>query len=447
MDPEQDEHDELDEQHGQKRKRYEDGDEDGDDNGDEEQQQRLQQRLQQRNDLKANFIREICYLYQKYKNAHSDENLSALFEKLFELLWEWAEYTFHNTSDNLWIDVLTTKNSCDGQTIKDCILTLFEIESKWIKYSRHDKTTWRPMVDPSILFLKFLLHVINKLPIKPQDITDDLYREKLRGVSIIVGESDNHGIFNIALSKEGTLFYKKRTKEDAHTIDETINAINLVFDDRRFDFTHGNYSLNHVISLFCNQLLRPPPLKQKFIRATDAKELCEKKERSTGILDVVEDENEERMLNHARETAERLLQEETRELAARNKTEQVLSETRNAIKSMIKTTKPKPKCKWGNSCRIRSKTKFGDDHFKRYQHPLYIGKKFIPINERNYSTNTNTNTDIPNSSLTGGTRFRTRKINKSINKYRHTKKHNSCSCSRYHTRHRSKRIRRTRRRH
>jgi hypothetical protein len=431
--------------YGQKRKRHEDGYEDGD----EEQQQRQQQRRQQRNDLKANFIREICDLYQKYKNAHSDENLSALFEKLFELLWEWAEYTSHNTSDNLWIDVLTTKNSCDGQTIKDCILTLFEIESKWIKYSRHDITTWRPMVDPSILFLKFLLHVIHNLSIKPTDITDDLYRAKLQGVSIIVGESDNHGIFNIALRKEGTLFYKKRTKEDVHTIDEIINAINLEFDNRRFDFTHGNYSLNHVISFFCNQLLIPPPLKQKFITATHAKELYEKKERSTGILDVVEDENEERELNHARETAERLLQEESRELAARNKTEQVLSETRNAIKSMIKMTKPKPKCKWGNRCRIRSKTKFGDDHFERYQHPLYRGKKFIPINERNYSTDTNS--DIPNSSLTGGTRIRTRKINKSINKYRHTKKHNSRYRTRSRTRSRSRsrsiRIRRTRRRH
>jgi len=322
------------------------------------------------------------------------------------------------------------QNSCQGRTIKECLLDLFEIESKWIKYNSNDVTTWRPMIDPSILFFKFLLHVIRYLYEKAKSI-NELIRKKLRGVSIIVGESDNHGILNIALSKEHTFFYKKRTRENVDEIDRLIDEINLEFDDRNFDFTHGNYSLNHVVSFFCNQLqvqpVAPNSRKRKFKSATDLKLFNEHQEQKKGTLDVLEDKQLEHRLEMMRKERAIEMEREARELKAIADRDRIVKDAKKSIESMVRRIgQSKTPCKYGIACRISTMTESGKFHCKNYQHPLYKGKEFIPINERQTLSKSN-----------GGSRLKTRKRNTSINKYTHTKNNNS----------HSKRNRRTRRRH
>ena len=381
----------------------------------------------ERNKVKDLYAQQISKLYKDYiENQREEEKLLELFNTLSDLLWVRAEYTCDDTGDNLWNEVLV-QNSCQGRTIKDCLLDLFEIESKWLKYDIMDVTTWKPMIDPSILFFKFLLHVIRYLSEKAK-IINELIRKKLRGVSIIVGESDNHGILNIALSKEHTLFYKKRTKENVDKIDEIIDAINLEFDSRKFHFTYGNYSLNHVVSFFCNQLLvRPVAPKQT---VAYAKNRYEDQERKKGTIQVLEDKEIEHKLEMMRKDRDIKVKKELRELKAKADTDRIVKDAKKSIQSMVrKIRKPKPPCKYGLKCRILSRTPYGISHFKKYQHPLYKGEEFKPINERQIR-------QIPSNS-NGGSRFRTRKRNTSINKYTHTKNNYS----------RSKRNRRTRRRH
>jgi hypothetical protein len=376
----------------------------------------------ERNKVKDLYAQQISKLYKEYIENPIEEKLLELFNTLSDLLWVRAEYTCDDTGDNLWNEVLV-QNSCQGRTIKDCLLDLFEIESKWLKYDIMDVTTWKPMIDPSILFFKFLLHVIRYLSEKAK-IINELIRKKLRGVSIIVGESDNHGILNIALSKEHTLFYKKRTKENVDKIDEIIDAINLEFDSRKFHFTYGNYSLNHVVSFFCNQLLvRPVAPKQT---VAYAKNRYEDQERKKGTIQVLEDKEIEHKLEMMRKDHDIEVKKELRELKAKADTDRIVKDAKKSIQSMVrKIRKPKPPCKYGLKCRILSRTPYGISHFKKYQHPLYKGEEFKPINERTIPSNSN-----------GGSRLKTRKRNTSI-KYTHTKNNYS----------RSKRNRRTRRRH
>ena len=188
------------------------------------------------------------YAEQIYNITTSEPlNKEELFDLLCEILWNYAEIS---DKYDMWDAVF--KINQGEHDIAYLLTKLFVIDSKWILLMSQGHTYKKQ--GPSILFLELLLHIIQY--ISRQEIT----KPKLDGVIRIVNRSDNSNILNLGIPNDGVLFFKQSSRENPTDIDLALDAINREFDDNNF-IRSGNYTLSHVVTSFCRQLLRPPKVK------------------------------------------------------------------------------------------------------------------------------------------------------------------------------------------
>ena len=229
------------------------------------------------------------YARRIYEAAGDPINKIELFNVLSELLWNYAEYAYMDIID-MWNNVFKTKHN--EIKIEDLLTNLFVINSKWLQ--RNDGTLFKYTIPgPSILFLELLLHIIQYINV--QELTESNTESKLNGVIKIVNRSDNSGMLNLGISENGTLFFKNCSRESSTVIDDLLNSINTEFDNKRFK-REDNYTLSHVVTSFCSQLLKPPESKPS-ITSIRAKELSEKKEKKSGFTIKVLDRSQQARLD------------------------------------------------------------------------------------------------------------------------------------------------------
>lgn len=286
-------------------------------------------------------------------------NKEELFDLLSEILWKYAEFS---EEYDMWDAVFNS----DDPNIKDLLTKLFVIDSKWLHLTGQDHDYKKE--GPSILFLELLLHIIQYI-----NHEEDKSEPKLNGVIRIVNRSDNSSILNLGIPEDGVLFFKKCSRENPTDIDSALNGINHEFDSNKF-VRSGNYTLSHVVSSFCEQLLEPPQVKQRSDANVQAKETAENKEKSSGghYRVTVLDEEHQDILDMKEGQKLRLekirLDQIKKEEEARKHQQQVVHELRRQVEQMEKTVAAagdKPICRYGVNCFRRH----NKEHVKDYSHP------------------------------------------------------------------------------
>jgi len=295
-------------------------------------------------------------------------NKADLFDLLSEILWKYAE----DSEYDMWDAVF--KSNHNEYAIADLLTKLFVIDSKWLKLIDQDHEYRKP--GPSILFLELLLHIIQYI-----NHQEDISEPKLDGVIRIVNRSDNSNILNLGIPDDGVLFFKKCSRETRTDIDSVLNGINHEFDSKKF-VRSGNYTLSHVVTSFCEQLLEPPEVKP--LSNADAKINAEKKEESSAKVSVIQvtvlDEQQQELLDMKEEQKfrkERIrLNNIKKEEDARKKQQQVLDDLRIQVertKAAAAAAGPRIyPCKYGDKCRRNTQHNYDDNgilHKDNYSHP------------------------------------------------------------------------------
>ena len=329
-------------------------------------------------------------------------NKAELFDLLSEILWKYAEFS---AEYDMWDAVFNS----DDPNIKDLLTKLFVIDSKWLHLTGQDHDYKKE--GPSILFLELLLHIIQYI-----NHQEDISESKLEGVIRIVNRSDNSNILNLGIPDDGVLFFKKCSRETPTHIDSALDAINHEFDSNNF-VRSGNYTLSHVVTSFCEQLIEPPEAKPLSTANVQAKINAEKKEELSGVSDIrvtlLEKDHQDRLdmkEEHKRLSEKIRLDKIKKEEEARKHQPQVVDELRRQVEQMKKTVAAaaaagagsagaaghKRQCKHGNKCRtpLDRIEKNGKSHKDNYYHPS-LNQKSKPSwkggggGSRNKQTNRN----------------------------------------------------------
>jgi len=301
-------------------------------------------------------------------------NQTDLFDLLSEILWKYAE----DSKYDMWDAVF--KSNHDGHAIADLLTKLFVIDSKWLQLIHQEHEYRKP--GPSILFLELLLHIIQYI-----NHQEDKSEPKLKGVIRIVNRSDNSNILNLGIPDDGVLFFKQCSREPRTDIDSVLNGINHEFDSNKFRRS-GNYTLSHVVTSFCEQLLEPPEGKQR--SNVDAKINAENEEKSSAkvsnIRVIVLNEQQQDRLDIKEGQKLRVeqirLEKIKKEEAARKRQQQVVDDLRRHVErtkaaaaaAAAAAAGPVPRikqCRYGYACRIHPETieKNGRSHKNNYSHP------------------------------------------------------------------------------
>ena len=317
-----------------------------------------------------------------------------LFDLLSEILWKYAE----DSEYDMWDAVF--KSNHNEHAIADLLTKLFVIHSKWLKLIGQDHEYRNP--GPAILFLELLLHIIQYI-----NHQEDKSEPKLKEVIRIVNRSDNSSILNLGIPEDGVLFFKKCSRENPTDIDSALNAINHEFDIKNF-VRSGNYTLSHVVTSFCEQLIEPPEAKSLSDANVRAKKIAEDKEKLSGglhrvtILDKSRQDRLDMKEEHKRLSEKIRLDKIKKEEEARKHQPQVVDELRRQVEQMKKTVAAAgaagPRiypCKYGDKCRRNTQHNYDDNgilHKDNYSHP---DKKLKPSwkpgggGSRNKQTNRN----------------------------------------------------------
>jgi hypothetical protein len=180
-------------------------------------------------------------------------NKLELFDKIFEILNQDVIRSMEDTpldvDYRLWYNTCTKycgKHSTKG--VLDLLRDVFYTEGKPILYTKTGMITHNIGL-PRVLFFELLLHLIEQLSEKAKH---DYNKEYFEGIITIVNDGDNSGILSYGVSDIDYFIF---------VTNENVEKIIIKLGEIDFKFTttaprQGNYTLAHVISSYCNLILR-----------------------------------------------------------------------------------------------------------------------------------------------------------------------------------------------
>lgn len=189
------------------------------------------------------YSQDLCNIM---KNTMTKQHKLELFDKIFEILDQDVVTRLNAPNEELWYDTCNRNCPDSESSVKDIIMTIFYTKGKHIF---NTKTHITSVTDglPRILFFELLLHLIEKL-----DKKTDYDKDYFKGFITTVNRSDNSGILSNGVSD--IEYFMMVTTENKEKIQRLLRDIDSKFttDAPR----QGNYTLTHVISSYCNLILR-----------------------------------------------------------------------------------------------------------------------------------------------------------------------------------------------
>jgi hypothetical protein len=203
------------------------------------------------------YSKELCDIMMV--NPISIIDKEHLFNKIFEILDQDVirslEHTPLEVDRRLWYNTCNRfcPTTSSSKRVIDLISDTFYTQGKPVFHIEGGIITINIGL-PRVLFFELLLYLIEKLNDKEYD------KEYFEGVIATVNDSDNSGILSYGVSDID--YFMMVTNENVEKIGQLLRSIDSKFTDDAP--RHGNYTLAHVISSYCNGKLiershRPSP--------------------------------------------------------------------------------------------------------------------------------------------------------------------------------------------
>ena len=191
----------------------------------------------------TDYSKELCEIIIARRHMNKQE----LFDKIFEILDEEVKRSI-DADQQLWYD--TCNEYCtETQRVTALLSSIFYTQGKHIINTESGIVTANIGL-PRILFFELLLYLIEKLDEKPkQEYTKEYFEDFITAVN----RSDDAGILSYGVSD--IEYFMFVTTENPERITPLLRSIDSAFVEKSRVRT-GNYTLAHVISSYCSEILK-----------------------------------------------------------------------------------------------------------------------------------------------------------------------------------------------